>query len=341
MMNLRIAFSLLSAGLVAWPAASLAHHARFVYDSSELVEIQGTVESIFWRNPHIRFGVRTSDEAGGGVVWEMEGGPINALERAGIEAGAIAVGATVTVLGFASRRDDNTMQPVHLAYADGRNVVLSQEWALHFGLLDEPMRAALDPGRVERAIREANGLFRVWVNTGRTQMQVPLPLRPQAQAAKDSWDQPTDDVALRCAQAGMPEAVVSPFPVELEDHGDTIVVRLEEWDNVRTIHMNPRTAPLDPAPSRLGHSVGRWDGRDLVVTTTHINYPFLDDRGTPQSAAVEIVERFAMNDDETRMDWTATVVDPDTFTEPVNLPVMHYEWVPGEQIKPYDCTLAE
>ena len=162
MMNLRIAFSLLSAGLVAWPAASLAHHARFVYDSSELVEIQGAVESIFWRNPHIRFGVRTSDEAGGGVVWEMEGGPINALERAGIEAGAIAAGATVPVLGFVSRRDDNTMQPVHLAYADGRNVVLSQEWALHFGLLDEPMRAALDPGpgraRNPRSQRAFSGL---------------------------------------------------------------------------------------------------------------------------------------------------------------------------------------
>ena len=98
----------------------------------------------------------------------------------------------------------------------------------------------------------------------------------------------------RCAAtpAGLPEAMVSPFPIELVDNGDTITVRLEEWDNVRTIYMNPETAPADPEPSRLGHSLGRWEGEELVVTTNRINYLFLDDRGTPQSEAVEIFEAF-------------------------------------------------
>lgn len=327
---------LLTAGL-ALPAAALSHHSRFVYDESRLVEVQGTIESVFWRNPHILVGVRAGDDA----LWELEGGPINALERAGIGRDEVVVGESVTVQGFVSQRDEHTMQPVQLGYADGRRVTLSQEWALHYGLLDAPMVAGIDPEQAERAIEEADGLFRVWINTGRTYEQRNLPLRPAAQAAKDSWDQPTDDVALRCEPAGLPEAMVSPFPIELVDNGDTITVRLEEWDNVRTIYMNPETAPADPEPSRLGHSLGRWEGEELVVTTNLINYPFLDDRGTPQSEAVEIVERFVMTEDESRMDWHATLVDDNTFAAPVRLPIMHYEWVPGERIKLYDCTVAE
>ena len=333
---------LLAAGL-ALPAAAVAHHSRFVFDTSELLEVQGTIESVFWRNPHVMISVRGTGESGAEAVYELEAGPVNALERAGIFEDAVVIGASVTVLGFASQRDEHDMQPVRLDYSDGSNVTLSDEWAVRLGMLDDAHeRAAIDPGQVARAIEEADGLFRVWVNTGRTYIDRNLPLRLAAQAAKDSWDQPSDDVALRCEPAGLPEAMVSPFPIELIDNGnDTITVRLEEWDNVRTIYMNPETAPADPEPSRLGHSVGHWEGEELVVTTNRINYLFLDDRGTPQSEAVEIVERFAMSEDETRLDWHATLVDDNTFTAPVRLPVMHYEWVPGEQIKVYDCTVAQ
>ena len=338
----------LLAALLALPSAALAHHSRFVYDTSELVEVRGTIESVFWRNPHVMISVRGTGESGQPgesgeeAVYQLEAGPVNAFERAGIFEDAVVVGAPVTVLGFASQRNALDMQPVRLNYSDGTHVTLSDEWAVRLGMLDEAHeRAAIDPEQVARAIEEADGLFRVWVNTGRTYIDRNLPLRPAAQAAKDAWDQPSDDVALRCDPAGLPEAMVSPFPVELVDNGDTITVRLEEWDNVRTIYMNTEAAPANPEPNRLGHSVGHWEGDELVVTTDRINYLFLDDRGTPQSEAVEIAERFVMSDDETRMDWHATLVDDNTFTAPVRLPIMHYEWVPGEQIKVYDCTVSE
>ena len=244
---------LLAAGL-ALPAAAVAHHSRFVFDTSELVEVQGTIESVFWRNPHVMISVRGTGESGAEAVYELEAGPVNALERAGIFEDAVVIGASVTVLGFASQRDEHDMQPVRLDYSDGSNVTLSDEWAVRLGMLDDAHeRAAIDPGQVARAIEEADGLFRVWVNTGRTYIDRNLPLRPEAQAAKDSWDQPSDDVALRCEPAGLPEAMVSPFPIELIDNGnDTITVRLEEWDNVRTIYMNPETAPAGPRAQPAG-----------------------------------------------------------------------------------------
>lgn len=333
--------SLLSTVLLGLLSAATAHHSRFAIDTSELVEIQGTIESVFWRNPHVIVAIRVVDDSGTETVWELEGGPVNVLERSGVSRDDLVLGPA-TVLGLASLREENYLQPVRIDYSDGRQVTLSGQHARRLGLAESaPPRAVFDPELVQSAIRDANGLFRVWTSSGRTDRQRELPLRPAAQAAKGDWDQTTDDLTLRCEPPGMPEAMVSPFPIEFVDRGDTISARLEAWDNVRTIYMNPGTAPQNPAPSKLGHSVGRWEGDDLVVTTNSIQYPYLDDEGTPQSDAVEVVERFVISEDNTRLDWHASVVDDDTFAGPVRMPIMHFQWVAGEQIKPYDCALAE
>jgi hypothetical protein len=94
-------------------------------------------------------------------------------------------------------------------------------------------------------------------------------------------------------------------------------------------------------PSSLGTSVGHWEDNTLVIRTDNINYPFFDDRGTPQSEAVEIVEHFTLSEDESQLDWVATVVDRGTFTEPVAMPAMHWDWIPGEEVKEYNCTVAD
>ena len=54
---------------------------------------------------------------------------------------------------------------------------------------------------------------------------------------------------------------------------------------------------------------------------------------------MEIVERFALSEDETRFDYSATITDPATFTEPVVLDTYRV-WVPGEVIAPYDCVIS-
>ena len=134
----------------------------------------------------------------------------------------------------------------------------------------------------------------------------------------------------------------NPYPIDFTDNGDTIVMRLEEWDGVRTIYMNPPANSSSERPEldapRMGYSVGRWEGNTLIVTTTDVEYPFFDDVGTPQSPDAQVSERFTINADGTRLDWEATVVDPVNFTEPVSLSG-YWRWTPGEQIKPYQCTL--
>jgi len=147
-----------------------------------------------------------------------------------------------------------------------------------------------------------------------------------------------DDPALRCEPPGMPSMLETPYPIEFVDEGDQIIMRFEEWDGSRTIHMNPGRGPPVQEPSLNGVSFGRFEGPTLAIFTTYISYPYYDDLGTPQSGAVTVLERYTPTADETRLDWQVTITDPATFTMPVvRRGFMAFE--PGEVIKPYNCTL--
>ena len=152
------------------------------------------------------------------------------------------------------------------------------------------------------------------------------------------WDQERDDPGLRCEAPGMPNAILNPYPIEFVDSGDSIQIRIEEWDAVRTVHMNAGADAQMPAPSPYGYSVGRWEGDTLIVETTQINWPYLDDKGAPQSENVSIVERFTLSDNNTRLSQQIVVTDPEYLTEPA---IWDAEWVwkPGVRIRPFECAL--
>ncbi len=103
----------------------------------------------------------------------------------------------------------------------------------------------------------------------------------------------------------------------------------------------PRIALEAGVPATLmGYSIGHWEGNTLVVSTDRISWPYFDNQGTPQSDAVLIVERFTLSDDAQRMTWEASVTDPVNLVEP-GVVRQGYEWVPGEEIREFDCTLPD
>ena len=67
--------------LAALPGAAAAHHSFFGrFDTQTLVELEGEVTDVLWRNPHAYFSVRAD-----GVVWEIETSSLTVLKRMGIE----------------------------------------------------------------------------------------------------------------------------------------------------------------------------------------------------------------------------------------------------------------
>src|SRR5690606_17663916 len=131
----------------------------------------------------------------------------------------------------------------------------------------------------------------------------------RAQARYESGQQVVTD----CEVPGMPFAMMSPYPIELVDQGDRILLRGEAYDLTRTIYMG---TPPAGGSTPLGTSRGRFDGNELVVETDRIDYHSYGDLGPAQSNQSKVVERFELSADGLTLDYEITVTDPVMLAEP-------------------------
>jgi hypothetical protein len=331
-------------------SVSNAHHSiSSLYDYTRVQKLEGTLQSIRWVNPHVQLKIETIGDDGESEVWQLEASAVNLLRRLGVDEDAIKVGDTVAATGPISRRGLKNMVASTLTLSDGRTLALFPGSAKRAGLIEAIPTAdgstQRDAAEIAADKAAAHGIFRVWTPRKKPTLDEGLgiakwPLTDTAKVAVAAYNPLFDDPALRCVPAGMPIIMDNPYPMEFYEDGDDIVMHLELSDGLRRIHMNEESGSADAAPSSLGHSVGRWDGNVLVIHTDKINYPYFDDLGTPQSGNLEIVERYTLSEDETRLDWEAIANDPEIFTGPVLLSG-YLVWVPGEEVKPFDCTIPE
>ena len=317
--------------LVCAPLGAQAHHSiAAFYDRSVTAEVEGVVTAVFWRNPHIGITVLVENEQNEQEEWQLEGGTFNDLMRTGFELESLNIGDRVRAVGGASRRGRNEIYMSSLVLPSGEEISLA-------GLGASTTTASA----AARGETSATSIFRVWSSGGALyQLRAPLALTPSGQAAVAAWDPVTEDPGLRCEAPGMPNAILNPYPIEFIDDGEIIRIRIEEWDAVRAIHMNGEAAALNETPSHLGYSVGRWEGRTLVIETTQIDWPYLDDKGAPQSENVEIVERFTLSENDTRIDHEIIVTDPQYLAEPAIWDAF-WVWKPGVRIRPFECALRQ
>ncbi len=194
-------------------------------------------------------------------------------------------------------------------------------------------------GDVAAAKAKADGLFRVWSTIMSDPAAFPMfkggyPLTAAGKAGLAKWN-PRDNVLLKCGTKGTPLIMITPLPIDFTKNGDTIIMRLEENDAQRTIHMNPKdVAPA--AHTLFGYSRGHWEGTTLVVETDHLKAAYFDHEGTPQSDQIKTVERFIPNADYSRLDYTLTTTDPVNFERPFELK-RYFVWRPGDYVHPYEC----
>ena len=323
--------------ILTFTPLALAHHSiTAFFDRSIDVEIEGTVTDIFWRNPHIGLTLEVVNEAGETEEWDLEGGTTNTLARRGFTADSVRIGDRVRAAGAGSRRGEPAIFVSHILLPSGQEVVMSDR--------EVPLRwtAPAQDTAVARADTgaAASGLFKVWGFRELYQIRDPLVLTPAAQAAKAAFDPRADDPGLNCIPPGMPNAVLNPYPMELIDEGERIVQRIEEWDAQRVIYMTDDVPSQPETAPHLGLSVGRMEGSTLIVETTNVDFPLLDGDGTPMSPEAEILERYALNDDGTRLAYEVIVTDPVNLAEPA---VWENTWVyrPGTEVRPFECTLRD
>ncbi|HEY5623637.1 MAG TPA: DUF6152 family protein [Gammaproteobacteria bacterium] len=327
---------------------ALAHHSTVanpaLYLAENLVELEGEITEVLWRNPHARVRLRVVDDAGEEKTWELEFGPagVMSLERRGITADTFRPGDRVTAAGFVSRWSRDSLGLLHLLLPDGREYIdgnREPRWSnVRLGSEARPIDAA----RVEAARREAEGIFRVWgANPDRRGPPHPRPstydylLTERGRELAATFDPPTDHPELDCRQ-GMPTTMFDPVPMQLIDAGDRILLRVEEYDIERVIYLDPGAANLDVAASPLGHSVGRWEGDTLIVETDRVEWPYFDPYGTPQSEQTRYIETFSIAEEGNRLNYVFTAIDPEMFSEPVVIEWPR-SWTPGVELQQFDC----
>lgn len=140
------------------------------------------------------------------------------------------------------------------------------------------------------------------------------------------------DPNFRCVPYGLVRAAVNPLPIEFRKDGEHITIVYEEWNQSRTIFMDGREHPANLAPTRLGHSVGRYDGDALVVETKGIEANLYYDfqSGGGHSAQATVVERYTLADNPRRLEVDMTVTDPVTLLEPHTI---HKTWLSTPEIQ--------
>ncbi len=324
------------------PGLATAHHgSAYYYDVENLASIEGVIVSASWRNPHVMFELERTLADGSTELWEIESASWNGLQRVGIGRDDVPIGAHVTLTGALSRTGLPAMAAFIVTLDDGTEIPIWPQRARRMG--QEVRRVAASATAIEAARDAARNIYRVWARPGidgqlLAELEPQLPYNDVALAAQADWDPLNDDPVLNCTPRGMPSIMNSPQPIQFLEQDDTILLRLEEWDGERIIHMNSDVDPASQPRSRMGFSTGTWENGTLVVTTSRLSDPYFDDHGTPQGQNASVVERFTLSADETRLDYEAIHTDPTIFNGPGRL-TGYWDWVPGEEVKPYDCVV--
>jgi len=149
-----------------------------------------------------------------------------------------------------------------------------------------------------------------------------------------------DDPAMYdCLPQGPRMNMFAPLPVKFVQTPQLLLM-LSEDVTYRKIYLDGRSLPVNPDPSFMGYSVGRWDGDTLVVETIGFkDRTWLDFSGLPHTEALHISERIRRTTFG-RLEIEETITDPAVFTRPVTIR-LGAQYVPDTELLEFVCAENE
>lgn len=146
----------------------------------------------------------------------------------------------------------------------------------------------------------------------------------------------TSDPEIKCFLPGVPRATYIPQPFQIFQTPKTVFIAYQYAGAVRHIYMeDPGEAPID---TWMGQSYGWWDGDTLVVEVTGLlEESWLDRSGNHHSNQMKVTEHYNLVSDN-HIQYTATIEDPATFTEPWTIEMPLYRRMePNAQLMDFKC----
>lgn len=166
-----------------------------------------------------------------------------------------------------------------------------------------------------------------------------LPYRPEMlakrQENREQWM--TRDPEVKCYLPGVPRATYMPYPFQIVQTAEQVLVSYEYANAARIIYMDDK---LEEAPSEfwMGWSKGHWESETLVVDVTGFNAETWFDRaGNFHSNALRVTERYTRTGQD-HLWYEATIEDPNVFTRPWKISMPLYRRMePNASLGEYIC----
>jgi len=297
--------ALVTVALGALAPGAHAHHSAAMY--KENVTVEGTIVEVAWQNPHVYLTIESQGPDGTPRQQDVAGASLSTIGGLGLTREMVAPGTRVKIDAKARQSaTDHLLWGERVTFDDGSTYLLETGGA----------NAHIPP------VPAATGLAGKWVPPPES-MEVfgqPFPLTEAATAARQAvLDDPSWRSVSFCdrvpAGAAAVKLIALPVLHTLEVDDKNVVLRIDDDGRLfeRVIHLDQKTHPADVAPSARGHSIGHWEGRTLVIDTVAF---------TPSpvsSRELHVVERLTLAEDKRRLNYEATMEDPELWTETFTL----------------------
>ncbi len=170
-----------------------------------------------------------------------------------------------------------------------------------------------------------------------------IPYQPWALAKKKEHhaSRLTADPEAKCYLPGVPRITYMPYPFQVFQFSDRVVILYEYLHATRVIPTDGRPHPKVLSEFWdfwMGDSRGRWEGDTLVVDVTHFNdETWFDRAGNFHSDALHVVERYTRTGPD-HMLYEVTIEDPKVFARPWKMSMPLYRRQEGNmQLLEYEC----
>jgi hypothetical protein len=146
-----------------------------------------------------------------------------------------------------------------------------------------------------------------------------------------------EDPLGKCFLAGVPRIMYLPFPFQIFQMPQYVIMAFEYDHATRTVYLNG-TKHMDDIDFWMGDSRGRWDGDTLVVDVADNNdQTWLDLAGDFHSGQMKLTERYKRTGPDT-LDYRVTVDDPKVYTRPWTFEMTLYRHTEKNfQLYEYEC----
>jgi hypothetical protein len=161
-------------------------------------------------------------------------------------------------------------------------------------------------------------------------------LAHQARMQAEAAGKAIDDTGAACIPQGMPRFWHGPYAFEIIQTPRQVNIYQEWNEQTRRIYLDGRQHNPDGDPTFNGHSIGHWQGRELLIDTAQIRPDSGLGAGAAHSDQIHITERIKQIAPDLLL-VQMTVTDPQALATPW-ISEYRLRRKPGMEIEEYVCS---